>query len=268
MIKAWGLPTFPVSFWQTLSKTFTLVTTTDFISRKQHQSAVMSSSQERALQPVTFLASARLTQFLKCQAAEITPAADVRRRWAGFTQSSWATHSYTQPSGAAAALQMHRTSELHEWLWSSAGPYSTVLQCPAPVAELELSRSRQRHGGVAEREMQIRLLRHQAARCSDRYSTFCLKLSQPCSKPKAERLLKTHSTISTDFWTYSFLYIFFLISLTLRASETTRGTWDGFPAVPAPQSLQGPTWCLLTASTVIDVLWNLNCCTKHVLCMN
>lgn len=96
MIKAWGLPTFPVSFWQTLSKTFTLVTTTDFISRKQHQSAVMSSSQERALQPVTFLASARLTQFLKCQAAEITPAADVRRRWAGFTQSSWATHSYTQ----------------------------------------------------------------------------------------------------------------------------------------------------------------------------
>lgn len=78
-MKAWGLPTFLISFWQTLSKTFTLVTNTDFISRKQHQSTMMSPSQERVLQPETFLASVRLTPFLKCQAAEITPAADVRR---------------------------------------------------------------------------------------------------------------------------------------------------------------------------------------------
>lgn len=150
-------------------------------------------------------------------------------------------------------------------------PGGALPHCVTNALCLWQSLSSRRAGRSTEEWLNVRCRSdcswHRAALCSDRYSIFYLNLSQPCSKPKADRLLKTHSTISTDFWTYSFLFFFFLISLTLQASETTRGTWDGFPAAPAPQSLPGPTWCLLTASTVTDVLWNPTCCTKRVPCM-
>lgn len=70
-------------------------------------------------------------------------------------KAPWATHSLREQRQLFRCITHQSCTSGSEAWWCLT---TLCYQCPVPVTELELSQSWQRHRGMAEREVQIRLL--------------------------------------------------------------------------------------------------------------